>query len=84
MEAAIIVIWVIAILVIVFAKNKRARVIALSVQIFMVLGSFFVDIVRPEEAQMGGEFAGMLILLWFILFPIFWLIKFAYSKVRWH
>jgi hypothetical protein len=83
-SAAIIVIWVIAISVIVFAKNKLARVIAWSVQIFMVLGLFFVGIVRPEEARMGGEFAGLLILSWFILFPILWLIKFAYSKIRWH
>jgi TRAP-type mannitol/chloroaromatic compound transport system permease large subunit len=83
-DTAIIVIWVIAISVTVFAKNKRARVIAWSVLIFMVVGSFFVGIGRPEEAHMAGEFAAMLILLGLLLFPILWLIKLAYPKIGGH
>jgi hypothetical protein len=81
---AILVIWVIAISVTVFAKNKRARLIAWSVLILMVLGSFFIAIGRPEEAHTAGEFRGMLILLGLLLFPILWLIKLAYLKIRGH
>jgi hypothetical protein len=49
-----------------------------------VLGSFLVGIGRSEEAHTAGEYAGMLILLWFLLFPILWLIKLAYPKIRGH
>jgi hypothetical protein len=50
----------------------------------MLVGSFFVGIGRPEEAHMAGEFAAMLILLGLLLFPILWLIKLAYPKIRGH
>ena len=78
------VIWVIAISVIVFAKNKRTRVIAWSVLILMVLGPLFIAIGRPEEAQMARQFRGILFLLGLLLLPILWLIKLAYSKIRGH
>ena len=81
---AILVIWVIAISVTVFAKSKRARVIAWSVLILVILAPFFIAIARPEEAHVAREFRGMLILLGLLLFPILWLIKLAYPKIRGH
>ena len=82
MDGAIIVICVIVISVAVLAKNKRVRVIAWSVLILMVLGSFFVASGRPEEAHMAREFRGLLILLVVFLSPILYMIKLAYRKIR--